>query len=299
MIVYPAAQKVLVTGANGLLGRKVVEAWRSVCDIHAVVRNMPQQPVEGVTYIEMDLARPMDVSRLPAKIDTVIHLAQSPHMREFPARGLDIYSVNTASTAQLLDWAHRADASHFLFASTGGVYRPSSTPFHENSPLEPPRGPLGFYFDTKLCSETLVRAYETLMHTVILRPFFIYGPGQAEMMLMPRLINNVRETQAIQLQGGQGTFLNPIMVDDAVSALAVSMDDGAPSVFNLAGPEVLSIREIALHIGSLVGREPVFDIMEGEPPSVVADITLLEKRLSQPMTSCRDGLKVTINGGAS
>ena len=56
MIVYPAAQKVLVTGANGLLGRKVVEAWRSVCDIYAVVRNMPRQPVEGVTYIEMDLA---------------------------------------------------------------------------------------------------------------------------------------------------------------------------------------------------------------------------------------------------
>ena len=290
MSVLPAAQRILVTGADGLLGRHVLETWRGSRDIHALVRRAPDRPIEGVSYIAMDLAGPLDFARLPARVDAVIHLAQSPHMRDFPDAASDIYAVNTASTAQLLDWARRAGAGHFLLASTGGLYAPSAAPLTEESRLDPPRGPLGFYFDTKLCSEILVRAYEGQMHTVILRPFFIYGPGQRETMLLPRLIANVREGRALPVRGGRGTRLNPIFAGDAVDALATCLAADAPGVLNLAGPEVLTIRDIALHIGALIGREPLFDAQEGEADSVVADISRLRQRLTAPMTRFRDGI---------
>ena len=119
MSVLPAAQRILVTGADGLLGRHVLETWRGSRDIHALVRRAPDRPIEGVSYIAMDLAGPLDFARLPARVDAVIHLAQSPHMRDFPDAASDIYAVNTASTAQLLDWARRAGAAEGWWWSSG------------------------------------------------------------------------------------------------------------------------------------------------------------------------------------
>ncbi len=294
MPIFPASRSILVTGAGGLLGGEVLAAWQGGCKLYALVRRMPEKPLEGVYYIVMDLAAPLEPGRLPARIDAVIHLAQSSHMRDFPDAALDICAVNTTSTAQLLDWAMRAGAEHFFFASTGGLYAPSSIALTEDSPLDPQRGSLGYYFDTKRCAEILVRAYQEQMRTVVLRPFFIYGPRQRESMLIPRLIDSVRTGNALTLRGGQGTKLNPIFVNDAVNALAACLADDAPKLLNLAGPEVLSIRDIALHIGAIVGREPLFDEQEGEADCLVADISLLKQRLSAPMTSCRDGIATVV-----
>ena len=108
MSVLPAAQRILVTGADGLLGRHVLETWRGSRDIHALVRRAPDRPIEGVSYIAMDLAGPLDFARLPARVDAVIHLAQSPHMRDFPDAASDIYAVNTASTAGIGGIAYAA-----------------------------------------------------------------------------------------------------------------------------------------------------------------------------------------------
>lgn len=298
MHAVPTSKSILVTGAGGLLGGEVLAAWRGGCDLYALVRSAPDEPIEGVSYIVMDMAGPLERERLPARVDVVIHLVQSSRLRDFPDAALDIYAVNTASTAQLLDWAMMAGAEHFLFASTGGLYAPSSAALTEDSPLDPPRGPLGYYFDTKRCAEILVRAYEKHMRTVILRPFFIYGPRQREAMLIPRLIGSVRAGNALPLRGGRGTTLNPIFVGDAVDALATCLADDAPSVLNLAGPEVLTIRDIALHIGALIGREPLFDEQEGEADSVVADISRLRQRLTAPMTTCRDGIAEMVERNA-
>lgn len=294
MPIIPNSKSILVTGAGGLLGGEVLSEWQVGCELYALVRRVPDKPVEGVSYIAMDMAAPLEWERLPARIDAVIHLVQSSNLRNFPDAALDTYAVNTSSTAQLLDWAKRAGAEYFLFASTGGLYAPSPVALTEDSPLDPPRGSLSYYFDTKRCAEILVRAYEEHMRTVILRPFFIYGPRQRETMLIPRLIESVRAGKALPLRGGQGTKLNPIFVEDAVNALAACLADDAPKVLNLAGPEVLSIRDIALHIGAIIGREPLFDKQEGEADCLVADISLLKQRLSTPMTSCRDGIATVV-----
>lgn len=287
---FSALTDLLVTGADGLVGRRLLEMWRAECNLLALVHRQPERPIEGISYIVMDLATPLDAARLPAQVDAVIHLAQSSQMRAFPENALDIYAVNTASTAHLLDWAVKARVSHFIFASTGGIYAPSPKPVSEEAPIDPPRGPLHYYFDTKLCSERLVRAYSAQMHTTILRPFFVYGPQQRETMLIPRLIGDIREGRAVKVKNGEGTRLNPIFVADAVNAIATCLVDDAPRLLNLAGPEVLTIRDIALRIGAVVRQEPLFDNVEGEADAIVADISRLKKRLIAPMKSFKDGI---------
>ena len=63
-------------------------------------------------------------THLPSHIDGVLHLAQSHAYRDFPAGAVDMFRVNVASTASLLEYARRAGASRFYLASTGSVYEP-------------------------------------------------------------------------------------------------------------------------------------------------------------------------------
>ena len=113
--------RVLVTGANGFVGRRLLETHSGGHELVALARTRgPELP--GVEWIEHDLVEPLADARLPDRIDAVIHLAQSRRYREFPEGARDVFEVNTRSTFELLEYARRAGARSFVFASTGGVY---------------------------------------------------------------------------------------------------------------------------------------------------------------------------------
>jgi nucleoside-diphosphate-sugar epimerase len=234
-----------------------------------------------VVYHFIDLAGDWSVNQLPAKVDAVIHLAQSSHFREFPDQALDVFRVNIQSTALLLDYARNAGATHFIYTSTGGVYGKGAKAFSENSPIVSP-GQLGYYFGSKMCGEILAQSYVSNMHIVILRPFFIFGPGQNRSMLIPRLMDNVADGRTISLQGAEGIRINPIHARDAAAAInrALSLEQSA--TFNIAGPDVLSIREICEGMGRYLGRDPVFQFQHGEPQDLIGDNAAMCAQLVAP-----------------
>ena len=280
----------VVTGANGLLGRNAIEELSKRNEIHAVVRAIPENPVVGVSYHVVDLASDWDWGVLPKQIDAVFHLAQSKRMREFPEQALDIYHVNLSATAKLLDYARSAGAAHFVFASTGGLYGAGSQAFSESSPLCSPEGALKYYFDTKYCGEILAKNYADFMSVVILRPFFIYGPDQNSTMLIPRLINSVRNWRPISINGETGIRINPIYVSDAVIALEAALSMLGQHTINIAGPEIVTLRHLVETIGDAMHIKPIFNFVAGEPQDVVADISLMSQLLTVPATRVVSGV---------
>lgn len=242
--------KILVTGAAGFIGRRVLERLEPEHEIHAVVRRAPDASRE---WIVQDLARRLDTARLPKRIDVVIHLAQSRRYREFPEGAEDVYAVNVGSTFQLLEYARAAGAQSFVLASTGGIYGYSYEALVESSPANP----LNFYLTSKYLAESLVANYQAFFHTVLFRFFFVYGAGQ-EGMLVPSLLEKVRKGDQITIAGRPGQRINPIHVDDAVGAFAPALELNRSDVFNVAGDEIVSVRE-------LVG---VIEEATGEPANV-------------------------------
>ena len=202
-------------------------------------------------------ARDARFELLPQRFDGVIHLAQSEYFRDFPEHSLDVFEVNTISTLRLLDYALKAGAKTFIYASSGGVYGYSDDGFTEDAEIMQ-RGDLGFYLGTKLCSEILSDCYTSLMNVLVLRFFFVYGPGQSKGMLIPRLVDRVKEGKLIVLQGSDGIRLNPTYVADAVSAICRSLVVEGSHKINVAGPEVLSMRAIGETIGQVLSKRPKF-----------------------------------------
>lgn len=280
---------IIISGANGLLGTHSIAQLVARHQVHAIVHTAPEAPMAGVTYHVLDLSQAWSAQTLPVSVDAVIHLAQSSRFREFPDQALDVFGVNVASTARLLDYARTAGAQHFVLASSGGVYGAGNEAFKENAQI-PHHGQLGYYLGSKLCGEVLAQNYSSLMNVTVLRFFFMYGRGQKRSMLVPRLIDNIMSGQPITLQGPDGIKINPIHVSDAVAALEHCLALEGSHTFNVAGAEVLSLRDIAGIIGKAVGRDPIFNIENMESRNLIANIDALSESLIAPKISFAQGI---------
>ena len=108
-------KKILVTGANGLLGRMVCNKLiKKNYSVFGIIKNKINNPIEKVEYIVADLSKINFIKLLPKKIDFIFHFSQSNKFRDFPKSANDIFSVNVSSTALLLDYAENIGVKDFL-----------------------------------------------------------------------------------------------------------------------------------------------------------------------------------------
>jgi UDP-glucose 4-epimerase len=281
--------RILITGADGFVGSALTRVLGSgEHELVGVTLCPPGSDGSKVDWIAQDLSQPIDCSRFPEHLDAVIHLAQSLHYRAFPARACDIFSVNVASTMQLLDYARGAGARVFLYTSSGGVYGRPEGPAREEQPPDL----VSFYNASKHMSEIMMRFYSPYFATVVLRPFFVYGEGQKG-MLIPSLVERIDEGQPVLLRGEHGMRINPIHVDDVVQVICRCLSLTTPEILNVAGTEVVNLEDLALLMGEFLGKSPLFERVDDQGlEALVADIGKLKKVLSfAPGIGVREGIQ--------
>lgn len=281
---------ILITGATGLVGSHLIAKLSQSHQIFAITSQSVPEKNNNIHWVQYDLASP-SLPELPDQIDTMIYLAQSPHFREFPDHALDIFDVNVGGTVRLLDWAKDNAVKRFIYASSGGIYGHGEEDFSEEDVIGT-KDSLGFYLASKHCSELLIEPYSDLFNVIILRFFFVYGPGQRADMLIPRLVQQVAQGQPIFLQGEHGIRINPIHVDDAVRALEQCLAISGHHKINIAGPEALTLQQIGEIIGKHLKRTPKFEYQVDKQPShLVGNITKMEQLLGAPEIAFRDGVQ--------
>lgn len=280
---------IVITGGTGLIGAALVQRLAAEHEVHCISRRPPA--ARQAIWHEIDLARSCGFERLPRRVDAVVYLAQSEYFRDFPGHSLDIYEVNTANVLRLLEYARQAKARSFVYGSSGGVYGAGDVRMSEQIQI-PALNDIGFYLSTKLCSEILAQNYAAFFNVVILRYFFVYGRGQRQSMLIPRLVQRVRAGEPIVLRGRDGIRINPVHVSDAATATQRAIDLGTSMAINVAGPQVLSLRQIGEIIGAAVGRAPVFATEDGKAPQdLVGDIARMREHLAAPQIQFAEGIK--------
>ncbi|MGE5343228.1 MAG: NAD-dependent epimerase/dehydratase family protein [Candidatus Omnitrophota bacterium] len=285
-------KRCVIAGISGLIGNHLVNEFPDGWAVWGLSRSLPgvRLPANRFYHLSVNFEGEWNTAELPEKADAVIHLAQSEHFRDFPEYSNDIFHVNTLSVLRLLDYARRARASTFILASSGGIYGYGENEFSEDREVVS-RGDLGFYLGTKLCSEVLAENYSPYMNIIILRFFFVYGPGQRPTMLIPRLVHLVTEGNAILLQGQDGIRINPIYVNDAARSIISALTLTGSHKINIGGPTVLSLREIGDIIGSKLNKKPQFSIQpESKPRHLVGDIRKMTELLGAPSTHFHDGV---------
>lgn len=260
--------KILVTGATGYIGRKLVSALGLKYNLVCFVRSAERLPLHNkVQVIQGDLTNLSFTKLLPKNIDTIIHLAQAN--APFPERANELFSVNTTATQRLADYAYETGVSHFIFFSSGNVYAKTVSPLLETSPRES----IDFYSLTKNASEDLLRCYKDIFNISIFRLFGPYGPGQKN-RIIPKIIDLVREKKTVTLYNDGQPRINPIYIDDLIRIVDLCLNLKGCHVLNVGGPKVINVKDIAAIAGAVLKEEPSFKYEYGpERWNLIADTT--------------------------
>jgi nucleoside-diphosphate-sugar epimerase len=256
---------VLVTGGSGFVGKPVVaELARRGHQVYATTtKQSPSLPQsENVIWREWHAS----TGPLPEidwnRLDVILHLAAPAGQFEFPEQARLLYELGIASTFRFLELARRKGVKRLLFASTGDVLDTRERPAREDNVLYLPRS---FYGTVKACGELLLRSYQSIISTAILRLYHPYGPG-GERFLVHRLIESVRDGREIRLQGRDGVSLNPVWIEDVAVGLCSAVESSATGIFHFAGPDHVSLRALAEIIGEIANKKPVFRVEDSVAP---------------------------------
>lgn len=186
--------KILVTGAAGFLGGKIVERLlaRGQADLRLAVRqNMAsakldqwrnEHPHARIEVAPLNLLSPQGIGPALNGVDAIIHAAAG-------TKGgvADMYLNSVIGTRNLLDAVAGSSVRRILLVSSFSVYRTADLPNNdlltEQSPLETIGVEKGGYAYTKVQQEILYGEYlaKLGLESVIVRPGVIYGPGGSGM----------------------------------------------------------------------------------------------------------------------
>ena len=180
---------ILVTGANGFVGRALVQHLRSLgLAVTAVSRSATQAALPD----DHRVARYEDAAALMAGHACVVHLAARVHvMKETAADPLaDFCAANVALSETLARAAAAAGVRRFVFLSSVKVQGERTRPGRPFSEQDAP-APEDAYGVSKARAEASLRqiAAQTGLELVTVRPPLVYGPGvQANFAALMRAV---------------------------------------------------------------------------------------------------------------
>jgi nucleoside-diphosphate-sugar epimerase len=272
--------RVLVTGADGFVGRYLLEQLiEAGHDVSAGVRPGGEPPDSWlserarnrVTLVPLEISESDSVrDALSRPVDAVVHLAavaSGSEARQDPGRA---WVVNAAGTARLVDSAiglrERGGVDPLvLVVSSAEVYGTGpARPRVETDPLCP-QSP---YAASKLGAEiaALEAWRRASLRVIIARAFPHTGPGQSSLYVVPAFLQRLLAARAAGASRVPTGNLEPVRdildVRDVAGAYIRLLEHGAPGeAYNVAGGEGVSLGELFRRLAALVGVsvEPVPD----------------------------------------
>jgi UDP-glucose 4-epimerase len=255
-------RRILITGAGGFVGSGLVCALADQNLVFGVSRH--QSPSASIIW---DFQETLSRDAFPSQVDVIIHAGALLEGGSDSAR--DYETANVLSCIQLAEFALTAGASHFVYLSTGGVYGSKEGWLTESTQLDPQ----GFYASSKLRGEVELQKAATNMNLTILRLFFPYGPDQKG-RLIPNLMNKIRSGDQVRLNNIQGSpRINPIFISDLIAIIKEIIERGISGVINMAGPDAVSIRDLAEMIGRRLNKPVVYEVGDAPAYDLLGDIT--------------------------
>lgn len=239
--------KVLVTGAAGFVGRRLVARLADAPRTEVVVaQRSGAAPMAGFASVSLDLLDRDSVMRAVEETcpDVILHLAAQASVGQGFASSATTWSANLCGTVALAEAVatHVPDAT-VLFASTVEVYGLAFN-HGEVSEVTPPQ-PQSSYAWTKLAGEkALADILPSSARLIVVRPSNHSGRGQDNRFVLPSFATQIRRGGDV-LVGNLDAQRDFLHVEDVVDAY-VKLVEVAPnlskrSLFNLASGNTVSV----------------------------------------------------------
>ena len=217
---------IVITGANGMVGRALLKklqqtsAWTA-----ALLRSAVELPAKQVMVGPFDSPSSAELIR---KADYVVHLAGTL----FPLDRNSYQAANVETTQSIVGALKEGRAKRTLFLSHVGA----------------DEGSKNVYLRTKAMAENLLR--RTGKEVVVFRCTHIIGSSESPGPLAQSMLAKPGRKVGILGKGNQ--MVAPLYLGDVVKALIVALKEGKPGIYELAGPDKMTMNDLA----RLLNRNP-------------------------------------------
>jgi len=219
--------KILVTGGGGFLGSAVcTQLLAGGHMVRSFNRSATTTAAAGIEPRRGDIAKPDDVLAAAEGVDAIVHSAGKVGAWG-PAQEYD--DINVRGTDNVLAACARHGIRKLVLTSSPSVVQRGSDIEGADESLPYPAHFASVYAQTKALAEQRVLAANGAdLATVALRPHFIWGPGDPN--LLPRVLARARGGR-LRLIGKVDKRVDIVYVDDAARAHVLALerlDVGAP-----------------------------------------------------------------------
>lgn len=238
-----ANRKMLVTGAGGMVGSYVPEAFK---DYDLVLTNT----VEG--YVHLDVRQPADVMHMVGdlKPDVVLHLAAATDVDQCEREPDEAFHTNAVGT-QNIALACQAFDVPLVYVSTAGVFwGDKPEPYNE---FDVPK-PANVYGESKLAGEQIVSSL--LQRYYIVRAGWMVGGGEKDKKfvgLISRLM--IQGTNPIRIVDDK--IGSPTYAKDLVGGIHALLETGYYGLYHLVNKGQCSRYEVGLLIREVLQRPDI------------------------------------------
>lgn len=256
--------RIFITGASGFIGGAIAQAMARDNEVLAMSRSDKSDlriKELGAEPVRCDLAT-LEPGDFP-DCDAVIHCAA--YVESWGTRE-HTWQINVEGTERTLNAARAASARRFLHMSTEAVLWKGQDLVHISEDHPYPEHTPYLYAETKAAAEHLVRAANQNggMETVMLRPRFVWGPG--DQTLAPEIKAMVGRGAFMWIDGGRART-STTHIDNLVHAARLVLDRGTGGeAYFVTDGEVRSFREFLPRLMKAYG----VDLGDRSIPSAIA-----------------------------
>ena len=235
--------KILITGANGLLGQKLVKLYESDDQVSVIAtgkgsnRNLPG----SYHYEQLDVTSSEEVAKVISqhRPDVVINTAAMTHVDQCELDPVTCEKLNVDAVKNIIE-ACRATDSFIIQLSTDFIFDGESGPYKE----EDLPNPQSKYAESKLVSEKLL-ASSGLKHAIV-RTMLVYGivhdMSRSNIILWVK--KSLEDRKAIKVVNDQ--WRTPTLAEDLAKGCALIAQKKAEGVWHISGKDLLTPHDMAI-----------------------------------------------------